>query len=64
MISERLTYCLETNSLLAPVQAGFRENHSTNEEVVTVSQDIKEPFNRKKNLAEVFVDFQTAYGLV
>ena len=64
MVSRRLTWYLESNNLLSTDQAGFRENHSTNEQVINISQDIKESFNKHEDTTAVFVDFQTAYDSV
>ena len=61
MISERLTWYLETNNILSPSQAGFRRNHSTNQQVILLSQDIKEAFNNKEDTLAVFVDLKSAY---
>ena len=64
MISTRLNWFLETHNLLSPSQAGFRRNHSTNEQVILLSQDIKEAFNNKEDTLAVFVDLKSAYDNV
>ena len=64
MISTRLNWFLETNNLISPAQAGFRQYHSTNEQVILLSQEIKEAFNKKEETLAVFVDFKSAYDNV
>lgn len=64
MISNRLNWYLETNNLLSPNQAGFRELRSTNQQIVHISQDIKDSFNRKEDTLAIFVDFQGAYDSI
>jgi hypothetical protein len=64
MVSARLNWYLETQNLLSPAQAGFRRYCSTNQQIVMLSQEIKNFLDRKEILLEVFVDFKSAYHSV
>ena len=64
MIAKRLNWYLESQNLLTPRQAGFRPLHSTNEQIIQLSQNIKENLNKKENTLAIFIDFQTAYDSV
>ena len=64
MISTRLNWFLETNNLLTSAQTGFRQHLSTKENVIQLSQDVKEAFNKKQDTLAVFIDFEKAYDSV
>ena len=53
MISERLNWFLESWKLISPRQAAFRKYRSTSEQVIHLSQDLKDAFNRKENTLAV-----------
>jgi hypothetical protein len=64
MVSVRMNWYLETQNLLSPAQAGFRRYCSTNQQIVMLSQEIKDSLDRKEILLAVFVDFKSAYDSV
>ncbi|KAI5752692.1 hypothetical protein M8J77_019486 [Diaphorina citri] len=64
MVSSRLNWFLESSHSLSSSQAGFRKHRSTNEQVIRLSQDIKDNFNKKETTIAVFVDFQGAYDTI
>jgi hypothetical protein len=64
MVGARLNWYLETQNLLSPAQAGFRRYCSTNQQIVMLSQEIKDSLDRKEILFAVFVDFKCAYDSV
>ncbi|KAI5725988.1 hypothetical protein M8J77_022473 [Diaphorina citri] len=64
LISSRLNWFLESKNLITQWQAGFRKYRSTNEQVIRLSQEIKDGINRKETTVAVFVDFQGAYDTV
>jgi hypothetical protein len=47
VVSARLNWYLETQNLLSPAQAGFRRYCSTNQQIVMLSQEIKDSLDRK-----------------
>jgi hypothetical protein len=61
MVSARLNWYLETQNILSLTQAGFRRCCSTNQQIGTLIQEIKD---RKKIMLLVFVDFKSAYESV
>ncbi|VDO12716.1 unnamed protein product [Rodentolepis nana] len=63
-VNRRLTWFLETNDILRSEQAGFRPQRSTNQQVATFSQHIKDALDARNTLTAVFVDFKSAYDLV
>ena len=52
------------NKIYSPVQAGFRINHSTDQQIAKLSQYIKDSMDEQETTLAVFVDFKDAYGSV
>ncbi|VDO13809.1 unnamed protein product [Rodentolepis nana] len=63
MVNRRLTWFLETNNILRSEQAGFRPQSSSNQQVATFSQHMKDALDARNTLTAVFVDFKSAYDL-
>ena len=60
-ILERLTYaCVEPliDPLLSKEQAGFRRGKSTVDQVVLLTQNIKDSFEAKKKAGAIFINWQ------
>ena len=51
MINKRLVWHLESNQIITPQQAGFRQHHSTEDQVTYVSQMIEDGFQDKKTFS-------------
>jgi hypothetical protein len=64
MVGARLNWYLETQNLLSPARAGFRRYCSTNQQIVMLSQEIKDSLDRKEILFAVSVDFKSVYDSV
>jgi hypothetical protein len=64
MDGARLNWYLETQNLPSPAQTGFRRYCSTNQQIVMLSQEIKDSLDRKETLLAVFADFKSAYDSV
>ena len=67
MVLARLSYFLEANNILTPVQAGFRPGRSTVDQVLLLSQSIADGFHRRKPGARTvlaMVDFAKAFDSV
>ena len=67
MVLGRLTYFLEQQDILSPVQAGFRPGRSTVDQVVLLSQSIADSFHQSKPGARTVlatVDFEKAFDSV
>ena len=64
MVLRRLNWYLEVNNVLVNEQAGFRLHRSTNQQVATLSQHIKDALDVSNILTAVFIDFKSAYDLV
>jgi len=47
VVNQRLTWYLETNDLLAPEQAGFRQFRATEDQTTYLSQEIEDAFQEK-----------------
>ena len=63
----RLTYFLEQQDILSPVQAGFRAGRSTVDQVLLLSQSIADSFHQSKPGARTvlaIMDFQRAFDSV
>ena len=67
MVLGRLTYFLELQDILSPVQAGFRPGRSTVDQVLLLSQSIADSFHQSKPGASTVlatVDFAKAFDSV
>jgi hypothetical protein len=64
MLLGRLKWYLEKNNILAPEQAGFRENRSTSQQICRFTQEIKEALNKHESVLAVLVDFKGAYNTI
>ena len=63
IVNKRLISYLESNSLLAPTQSGYRRNHSTEDQLVFFTQEVEDAFQEKKVLA-VYFDLSKAFDTV
>jgi len=64
MVTERLTYYLESKQLLSNSQSGFRRNKSTIDQILKL-QDTISKYNRNRGFTVgVFLDFEKAYDMV
>jgi ribonuclease HI len=64
MINSRLMWHLEKNKLLSKYQAGFRQDHSTEDQAAHVAQMIEDSFQDKKHTLAVWVDLEKAFDKV
>ena len=67
MVLGRLTYFLEQQDILSPVQAGFRPGRSTVDQVLLLSQSIADSFHQSKPGARTIlatIDFAKAFDSV
>ncbi|GIY05387.1 hypothetical protein CDAR_537541 [Caerostris darwini] len=62
MVYNRLNWYLESHSLLAEEQAGFRKFKSTAHHVTRFSQAIKDALDSKQVLTAIAVDLKSAFG--
>ena len=61
LINKRLTWFLETNSSLSPLQSGFRKNRSTMDHLVRLETFIRQAFAKGEHLSAVFFDLEKAF---
>jgi len=59
-ILERLIYA-RVETIIDPLQAGFRHGRSTVDQVTLLTQDIEDSFSAKKKAGAVLVDLTAAY---
>ena len=64
IVNERLKWYLETEDLLAPDQAEFRQFRSTADQVTYLSQEIEDAFQEQKLVLASWVDLQKAFDKV
>jgi len=64
LVTTRLTYYLEKNELLTNVQAGFRQNRSTIDQILKLQDNISKYNANKGHTLGVFIDFEKAYDMV
>ena len=61
LLNTRLVYYLERHSLITELQAGFRKNRSTEDQLVRFETLLRESFLRKEHVVSVFFDLEKAY---
>ena len=64
MINTRLVWHLENNNIITPEQAGFRQYHSTEDQVTYIAQKIEDGFQDKQHTLTVCTDMEKAYDRV
>lgn len=64
IINLRLQWHLESENLLAPQQAGFRQCHSTEDQATYLSQEIEDAFQDKKLVLTAWIDLRKAFDKV
>ena len=64
MINTRLSWYLESNNIITPEQAGFRQHHSTEDQVTYIAQKIEDGFQDKRHTLTVWLDMEKAFDKV
>ena len=64
LMFNRLYSFLETNKCIYDLQFGFRQKHSTNHALLSMTQQIKDIIDKGNIAVGVFVDFQKAFDTV
>ena len=64
MINTLLVWHLEKNNIITPEQAGFRQHHSTKDQVTHIAQKIEDGFQDKQHTLTVWIDMEKAYDRV
>ena len=64
IVTERLTYFLESKALLSPYQSGFRKGRNTMDSVLCLESDIKKAQACKEVVVAVFFDIEKAYDML
>ena len=64
LVTNRLTYYVEKNKLLANVQSGFRKGRSTTDHIIRLQDTINKYNCSRGYTAAVFIDFQSAYDML
>ena len=63
VVNQRLKWYLETNDLLAPEQAGFRQFHTTEDQTTYLAQET-DVFQEKEVPRVAWIDLQRAFDKV
>ena len=64
IIHARLSVFLSTNNILNEKQFGFRNQHSTNHDLIEITEKNKKGCDSGKFVCRVFLDFQKAFDTV
>jgi hypothetical protein len=64
VINNRLKWHLESSNLLNPLQSGFRNKRSTNDQICSIVDDISKSLATKQSTCAVFLDISKAYDMV
>ena len=63
-INKRLIWHLESNSVLASKQTGYRQLRSIKDQLALLMQDIEDAFQEKKKVLAIFFDLSNAFDKV
>ena len=61
IINARMKWYLESEQLLAPQQAEFREHHCTEDQTTYLTQEIEDGFQQRKETLAIWIDLQKAF---
>ena len=61
IINKRLSWFLEINDSLTPLQSGFRKNRSTLDHLIRLESFIRQAFSNGEHLTAVFFDLEKAF---
>ncbi|BFY98463.1 hypothetical protein BsWGS_01503 [Bradybaena similaris] len=64
MVNTRLMKHLEEKHLIANPQTAYRKNHSTEDQLIYLAQEIENAFQDKKKMLAVFIDLTKAFEKV
>ncbi|BFZ08560.1 hypothetical protein BsWGS_11599 [Bradybaena similaris] len=64
IINLRLKWYIESENILVPQQAGFRQCYSTEDQATYLSQEIEDAFQDKKSVLAVWIDLKKAFDKV
>lgn len=64
MITERLTYLLESRDLFSPFQSGFRKGRNTMDSVLRLESEIRKAQTNREMVLAVFFDIEKAYDML
>ena len=64
MVNNRLTWYLERNNLLSPIQSGFRSNRNTMDNIIRLENAIQSTLRHGEFLVVVTLDLEKAYDLM
>jgi hypothetical protein len=64
LIENRLSKYLKKNNILINEQSGFRKLRRTTDNLLFLTQKVKEQFNRKKKVCTLFFDISKAFDKV
>jgi ribonuclease HI len=64
MVNTRLMKYLEQNQLIDNSQSAFRKNHSTEDHLVYLAQEVENAFQERKKVLSVFVDLAKAFDKI
>lgn len=64
LVSKYIKYHLKTNDTLISAQHGFRESHSCDSQLVSLTQEIAEVLDRRGEMDAILIDFSKAFDVV
>ena len=64
LVTDRLTYYVETENILNTLQSGFRKNRSTIDHILRLQDTITKQLHSRGYTLAVFVDFKSAFDMV
>ena len=64
IINLRMKWYLESEEIIVPEQAGFRQCYSTEDQATYLSQEIEDAFQDQKSVLAIWIDLQKAFDKV
>ena len=64
LLYNRMYDCLTQSNILYKYQFGFRQNHSTTQALIEITDNLKESIDKKKTTCGIFLDLTKAFDAV
>ena len=64
LIKNRMTWYMEKNEIITPIQSGFRKKRSTIDQIIRLETDIHKGMINREYTVVLFLDLEKAYDAV
>lgn len=64
LVKNRLSWYIEREDIITPIQSGFMKNRSTTDHLIKLETDIQKGMANKEHTVVIFLDLEKAYDRV